>query len=1225
MGKGKKRSRDRSRERDGGDNDKRIRRLEMMVQTLVDAVIKDKESVNLPETRPEETLTEHEGESAENLVLQETPKNDLPETVVKEKENLEVQDLLPEAKKLDDEIEIILGDDPGAEKKNQVDLHESLVSRWTSWLTEGLPKEMKEKLIEEYPRKGNVCLEAPELNQEIVSSLNETGVKRDQYFVLEQKLAGSALSALGQGITMILKDAEEPLDRLELLKKLADAGKLMSQLHFQVSSARKSFISPTLTKPMKNLLQSTKPGLLLYGENLTEKIKAAKSIEKIGKEIKNAPPTSAPPQNRKTDRPVPAQPKTVSAKKSPDNLSKQQGRVRQCIQGGQQDPEIKLCGQEEVDNQVRLVAGRLSHFLHEWRQVTNDNFILNCVKGYEIPFHTKPPRSLSFIKELQFPVEEEAFIGKEIEKLLQMGAIKKVKAAEDQFLSPFFLVPKPDGSKRFILNLKCLNQFILTHHFKIEDLRVALKLIYPDYFLCNLDLKDAYFLVKIGPNTRSYLRFSFKGQVYEFQCMPFGLCTSPYVFTKLLKPALNILRERGWISTAYLDDILCIGRSMTECRNNVTCTRKILSKLGFIVNERKSMQIPERSCKYLGFVIDSKNMTLSLPEEKKLKLRKMIKEFLNKDSCSIREMAGLIGVLVAACPGIPYGMLYTKLLEREKLKALIINEQDFNKKMLIQACVKKELCWWLSKIVGAKNQIRTLSYRLEIFSDASLTGWGAHCNGENAHGFWTQAERKLHINHLEIIAAFLALKCFAKDYKNCEILLRIDNTTAISYINRMGGVQYVELNKRARDIWTWCEERKIWIFASYIPSRENTEADRESRRANVDTEWELEDQSFQKIVNKWGTPLIDLFASRNNTKAKWFCSWKRDPEALYIDAFTVNEASTSENSFPGGREALRRSYRQKLIPEEAVEILIASLTESTIKQYTSALKNWWSFCESTNQDPLQPDIYIVLKYLTFRFNQNASYGTLNSERSAINLLSVVDLGNDPLIGRFFKGVFKNRPPRPKYNEIWNTETLLNWAEALEPLHTLDQKSLTYKLVCLLALATAHRVQTLSLIKISDIIISKNNVVIKIREQIKTSRIGSLQPSFTLPFFNERKSACVATTLLSYLEKTKDLRKGEDHLFITFKKPFHRATSQSISRWIKTCLLSAGIDPRYTAHSTRHASTSAGEARGLDVNIIKSTAGWSVNSQVFAKFYKRPIEPRKESFAETILLNKKVQK
>lgn len=190
--------------------------------------------------------------------------------------------------------------------------------------------------------------------------------------------------------------------------------------------------------------------------------------------------------------------------------------------------------------------------------------------------------------------------------------------------------------------------------------------------------------------------------------------------------------------------------------------------------------------------------------------------------------------------------------------------------------------------------------------------------------------------------------------------------------------------------------------------------------------------------------------------------------------------------------------------------------------------------------------------------------------------------------------------------------MLCWAESLEPLNTLDLKLLTYKLVCLLALATAHRVQTLSLIKISKILISEDKIIIDIVDQIKTSRVGAPQPSFILPFFNDRKSACVASVLLQYLDRTKELRQEEDYLFLTLKKPYHKASSQSISRWLKNCLTEAGVDRKYTAHSTH-------EVWIYHVNIIKDTAGWSKDSQIFAKFYNRQIKLDKQLFVKSFFL------
>lgn len=110
----------------------------------------------------------------------------------------------------------------------------------------------------------------------------------------------------------------------------------------------------------------------------------------------------------------------------------------------------------------------------------------------------------------------------------------------------------------------------------------------------------------------------------------------------------------------------------------------------------------------------------------------------------------------------------------------------------------------------------------------------------------------------------------------------------MAYVNRMGGTHSIRLYKVAREIWQWCETRNLTISASYIPSKENIEADYLSRVHNVDTEWELCPVVFGKIVRKFGRPEIDIFASRTNSKLERYISWHRDPNAETIDAFTVN-------------------------------------------------------------------------------------------------------------------------------------------------------------------------------------------------------------------------------------------------------------------------------------------------------------------------------------------------
>lgn len=147
------------------------------------------------------------------------------------------------------------------------------------------------------------------------------------------------------------------------------------------------------------------------------------------------------------------------------------------------------------------------------------------------------------------------------------------------------------------------------------------------------------------------------------------------------------------------------------------------------------------------------------------------------------------------------GWVYYKPLERQKFLALIMNRNNFEARMIIPRSLDKTFEWWKSHIPITSTPIRRQNFDRIIFSDASLSGWGAACTGSSAHGFWNPSERKYHINYLELLAAFLALKTFANELRECEVLLRLDNTIVISYINRMGGIKFPALNEITKQIW----------------------------------------------------------------------------------------------------------------------------------------------------------------------------------------------------------------------------------------------------------------------------------------------------------------------------------------------------------------------------------------------------------------------------------------
>lgn len=527
-----------------------------------------------------------------------------------------------------------------------------------------------------------------------------------------------------------------------------------------------------------------------------------------------------------------------------------------------------------------------------WEKITQDKNILQWVTGYKISFS-------------KFPVQKQApkqnfsqkFL-KSITELKKLGAIKKSNPCKHQYVSSYFIRKKPNGKQRFILNLKGLNTFINCPHFKLEDFRSVKNIISKDCYMANIDLKDAYFLLPIHQRYRKFLKFKYNNQLYEFTCMPFGLSIAPFIFTKIFKPIMNHLRSLGFLSVLYLDDILLFGKNKQDCYNNVNYTINLLTSLGFLINNEKSLFEPTQEIKFLGFMFNSSNMTISIPPEKSEKILNTIKSTKNKKTMRIRDFARFIGTLVSICPAVPYGWAHIKNFEHCKYKALKQCSGNYDHTLKINKDLHDDFSWWIANLPSSELSLVETPYVLTIFTDASNSGWGASCKNKSTWGFWNSSEKQYHINYLELLAAFNGIKSFAKNHSNCNIILRIDNITAISYINRMGGIRFPHLNDITQQIWKWCESRKIIIFASYVNTRENVIADWASRQKPTESEYSLSQTAFQKITNIFGIPQIDLFASYQNKKCQIFVSWHPDPQSSFIDAFTLNWGNFFFYAFP---------------------------------------------------------------------------------------------------------------------------------------------------------------------------------------------------------------------------------------------------------------------------------------------------------------------------------------
>ena len=248
------------------------------------------------------------------------------------------------------------------------------------------------------------------------------------------------------------------------------------------------------------------------------------------------------------------------------------------------------------------VAGRLKLFSDKWSTLSSDPEVHDIINGVDIDF-CEPPYQENQQRQHNFSKSEERVIDKEILNLFKKNVIEKVEHCENDYISNIFLTKKKDGSNRPIINLKGLNTFVTQKHFKMESLQSIKHLVHKNCFFASVDLKDAYFTIPVAKVYRKYLRFEWKGNLYEFTCLCFGLSSDPRIFTKLMKPVVVCLRRQGYTLVIYLDDVLIIAESCSECLSALCDAIKLLTDLGFVINVDKSNLTLHKELNFWGLYL----------------------------------------------------------------------------------------------------------------------------------------------------------------------------------------------------------------------------------------------------------------------------------------------------------------------------------------------------------------------------------------------------------------------------------------------------------------------------------------------------------------------------------------------------------------------------------------------------------------------------------------------
>ena len=475
--------------------------------------------------------------------------------------------------------------------------------------------------------------------------------------------------------------------------------------------------------------------------------------------------------------------------------------------------------------------------------------------------------------------------------------------------------------------------------------------------------------------------------------------------------------------------------------------------------------------------------------------------------------------------------------------------------------------------------------------------------------------------------------------------------------------------------------RNIWMSAEHIAGKCNVAADRQSREINTNTEWMLNPILLNKALGKLQAhPDVGMFASRLNKQFPRYISFRPDPGAYLVDAFSAQWTELNGYYFPpfsvipkvlqkleqdkatgivviprwptqvwysmamrmliscpvllqhSARLLMLPSHPQKVHPlhkkldllichlsgkklhasglsQAASDIIMCAWRDGTEKQYQTYLSKWENYCNSKRISTVSATVAQWLNFLAELVKSGVGYSGVNTARSAISTTLVISdsatFGTHPLVKRFLKGVFEQKPSLPRYETICDVSQVLTRICSYPPAEDISLEKLTFKVVMLLALLTGQRTQTIHCLDVNHRDMSDKKCIFYLTSLQKHSRPGKHQKPIELEAFDQEPNLCVIRHLKAYVDKTSVLRSdtNSNQLLLSFQKPFKPVSKDTISRWIKNVLKDACIDTtKFGTHSTRAASTSAAAKAGTPPEVILESAGWS-NCGTFAKFYR----------------------
>lgn len=497
--------------------------------------------------------------------------------------------------------------------------------------------------------------------------------------------------------------------------------------------------------------------------------------------------------------------------------------------------------------------------------------------------------------------------------MIQKGIVKQVQV-KPHCVAPLGLVSKSLGDGKMKHRLiydasRCVNHLIEDRHVTLTGLDSALEASLQGDFQATFDLSSAYYHIKIADCHHQYLgaKIEHEGSVlyFVYQYLPFGIKCAVHAITKIMKPLIHYLHSMDIRMCIYIDDGRVLGRTKTECENNLKITYEVLSKCGWIIEPTKSTQegATNQLAKYLGFLIDTNNMTVSSLDSKLQEIQSNIEELLTQSSVKVKGLAKVLGRIIATIPSHGY---LARVATRSGYVAIEqhVNHNGWNGKLILNKATIQELVFFktfCSRYNGRPIQTSVTRMRVAMLFPDPVVKPGnevvdfvgnpqAHLMVSDASAFkvsvlnlsnlqsgmfnfaFTKEEKHLESGVRELLAVLKTLQAWKRGQNIFQkwIYWGTDSENSMSFLTK--GSSKPHIQEICFEIAKLKAEMEITIQPVHLLRGDSRIQLVDSMSKTADTDdWSIDEDNFQWFKSKFGLQ-IDAFASASNARLRRFYS-----------------------------------------------------------------------------------------------------------------------------------------------------------------------------------------------------------------------------------------------------------------------------------------------------------------------------------------------------------------